>query len=121
MPKDRYRPAEAARLLGFSNRKPVDAAIDRGTIQVEREEDKKTGRVTAVWVPRSELEGYAQRRGITLEDAEPSTATRGQAPRTPATKSAAGDEPWRTVLEELSEENLQLRLRVAELEAQLRR
>lgn len=99
--------------------------------------EQKVGQGNRVWTSRAAVAEYAARAGLKLREQPASeqsvTPTREEIarialaegvwrrPRIPlATEPAEPVEPWRSVMEDLAEENLQLRLRVAELEAELR-
>jgi hypothetical protein len=129
---ERVSPKQAAELLGVS-KKAVEQALQRGSFpNVERDVNAKTGRVLRVWIARSDVEAYAAQRGRSLPEASSEARPKAATPkpdskrRQPASRVRfVGMSPERQnevlqgVLEELSSENLALRVRVRELEARL--
>src|SRR6266516_5276095 len=135
---ERVSPKQAAEMLGISI-KAIQQAISRGRFpNIEREQ---AGKVNRVYIPRSDVEAYADSRGITLNDsstsearrpvatseARPMRASEETAPRpdskrrspAPARQGGSSSQAQQQVLEELSSEIVGLRVRVRELEAEL--
>jgi hypothetical protein len=109
---DKLSVHETAELLDISV-KAVQQAISRDAFpEIERERDRQTGRTQRVWIPRSDVEAYAHRRGISLSVlADPPFPVGSPERRAVSSKSSPA---WRTVLEQLQAENLDLRLKLAE-------
>jgi hypothetical protein len=106
--EDKVTVREAASLLGMSV-KAVQQAIHREAFpNIERDVDPETKRTLRVWIPRRDLERYAERRRIQLADIGSGQDVLPVPRSTPET--------WRRVAEGLQQDNLDLRLRVAELE-----
>lgn len=106
---------ETAEMLGLSVKATQQAIFREAFPNIEREEDEKTGRTKRVWIPRSDVIEYARKRRISL-------AVVGDPPF--STRRAVSNEPnppWRTVLDQLQRENLDLRLRLAEAEQEIAR
>lgn len=77
--------------------------------------DKKTGRTLRVWIPRESVEAYARKRGrpLAVVTDPPFAGPRRGAARPPT------ENYWREIAEELSRQNLELQVRLRELEAAL--
>jgi hypothetical protein len=145
--EERLTLREAAELLDRSP-KAVEQLVNRGVLRVARERDEETGRTRRVWTSRAALEEYIARyaRGRIelppkpedkLSPEERAMAERIEDPaqreafemilaRTPEEEREAYDRikartrsPERQVIEDLSRENAELRLRVARLEQDL--
>jgi hypothetical protein len=141
---DRLSPRQAAQELGISL-KAIQQAIARGAFP---NREKESGSANArIWLPRADVEAYAARRGIALGDATPPTPASKRRPpserRDSAPRPSRSSEPrarerrpssdaqqtlWQREAEELLQENftlrrenLELRVRVRELEARERR
>jgi hypothetical protein len=113
MPEERLRPSDVSRLLG-KTKKSVDQLIQNERFpNVSRERSPK-GKTTAVWIPRSDVEAYAQQRGITLQDFS-ETMTQGIS----APGRATAEPEWQQAAQRLAKENLELRARILELEQRL--
>jgi hypothetical protein len=127
--EERLTLAQAAALFDPpKTRKAVEQLVQRGNLRAEKDDpDPTTGRARRRWTTRAWLEEYAESTGgkTTVRPSDEQALVVARTPLSPAPAPApnpgAEAEPLRRVLGELAQENLQLKLRVAELETQLAR
>jgi hypothetical protein len=128
LPEDqRLTVREAAEMLGRSV-KATEQLVSRGVLRVARERDEN-GRTRRVWTSMAALEEYvrlyARGRVELPKPVKPEAPVRRAelGPMPPELRQkldrAVGRSPEQRVIEDLSRENTELRLRVAELEQEL--
>ena len=117
---------QVAEILGRT-RKAVEQLVHREALRVECEVDRDSGRTRRVWTTREWIDEYlagphALSRAPVFPPPAQVAPQGGRIERAPRRVIEPGErlEPSRTVLDELMAENLRLRLRVAEQEAQRR-
>jgi hypothetical protein len=106
------------------SKKALEQMLQRGSLDFAREKNEQTGRTRRVVTTESWLEDYVENSGgkARLQDKAIAGAVVGTLyDRLPPSPVSAEDEPLRRLVETLAEENLLLKLRIAELESQLAR